>query len=126
MTLYVVPPLEGVVLSVEAENHPEALRKVRAFLRALVGQAKEQSWIADPQPKEEEPDEDLIERAAEAIFLYSACDPADWDVAVGGPKRVWKLAIGIPWDQSPLELNEWERDDYRRMARAALAAMEKS
>ena len=68
MTLFVVPPLEGVTLSVEAETHPEALQKVRAFLRALVGQVKEQSWIADPQPETEEPEEYKVERMAEAIF----------------------------------------------------------
>ena len=35
------------------------------------------------------------------------------------PRKLWRT--DAPWDANPEELTEWQRDDYREQARAALA-----
>lgn len=64
---------------------------------------------------------DVIERVAEAIYRNAVCEQEEYERVVGAPMKTWKT--DGPWDTSPNELTEHERDDYRRMARAAIAAI---
>jgi len=57
-----------------------------------------------------------VERVAKAIYLALNGDPEN-----GFPARWWKT--DAPWDSNPNELCEWERDEYRAIARAAIAEM---
>ncbi len=59
-----------------------------------------------------------IERVAEAIYRHQTCAPEEYERVVGAKMRAWGT-----WNDSPDELAEWERDDYRRMARAAIEAL---
>lgn len=62
-----------------------------------------------------------VEAVAQAIYGAS-WESAGGDLVQGTKRRLWKT--DAPWDsQSDKELCEWERDDYRSMARAAIAAM---
>ena len=58
---------------------------------------------------------ELIEKVAKAIYKNSFCDPEEYKEVVGIPMRAWQT--------NPDELTEHERDDYRRMAVAAVAAV---
>jgi hypothetical protein len=68
-------------------------------------------------------DEDqVIERMAMAIFQNEGGlgDDEDWKAMYGDkPRKLWMT--DAPWDTNPAELTEWQRDDYRAQARAALA-----
>lgn len=56
-----------------------------------------------------------VERAAEAIFITKyKLEGAD------EPDRAWRS--DAPWDTDAGALCEWERDEYRQAARAAIAA----
>lgn len=68
--------------------------------------------------------EDIVERVAEAIYRNAAgMSDEEYEIITGRPRRVWKT--DKPWDSDPQhELCEHERDDYREMARAAIAAMQ--
>jgi len=69
------------------------------------------------------PDPEMVERAAEAIHRHEGGlgDDADWKAMHGDtPRKLWKT--DAPWDSNPAELTEWQRDDYRAQALAALLA----
>jgi len=59
----------------------------------------------------------IVDKVAEAIYRSGAEDRADQNV----PERAWRIPEA-PWDLRDDELCEWERDDYRIMARAAILA----
>ena len=61
-------------------------------------------------------DADIVERVAKAIYASVASDGVVSDV-------VWRLPHEPPWDTDPRELTEWQRDEYRAMAGAAIEAM---
>ena len=63
----------------------------------------------------------LNRRVAEAIYRHYVCMPSEYKEVVGMPMKAWRNTA--PWDCSPTELTEHERDDYRRMARAAIGIM---
>jgi len=63
----------------------------------------------------------LIELVAKAIYERGTGTPEEFKAITGYEKRLWKT--DAPWDTNPAELAEHERDDYRRMARAALSAL---
>lgn len=68
-------------------------------------------------------DPEMVERGAEAIHRHEGGlgDDEDWKATYGDkPRRLWKT--DAPWDTNPNELCEWERDDYRAQARAAIQA----
>lgn len=58
-------------------------------------------------------DECIIEVVAKAIFQLRLDE---------GEERVWRLPEEPAWDRDPRELSEWERDEYRAMARCAIEA----
>jgi len=57
----------------------------------------------------------MVERVAKAIYEYHV---------TLGAVRVWRLDEQPPWDYDPRELTEWERDEYREMARHAITALQ--
>ncbi len=64
----------------------------------------------------------VIERMAVAIFRNEGGlgDDDDWKAVYGDkPRKLWRT--DAPWDTNHEELTEWQRDDYREQARAALA-----
>lgn len=65
--------------------------------------------------------QELVERVAEEIYRYQVCEPEEYEEFTGKPMRVWRT--DAPWDTNPNELREHERDDYRRMAMAAMKTM---
>ena len=69
------------------------------------------------------PSTDEIERVAEAIYRTGGgMDDAEYLIVMGATRRVWKT--DKPWDSDPEnELCEWERDEYRFQARAAIEAL---
>jgi len=66
---------------------------------------------------------DLVERVANAIYRHeSGLTDEDYVLAEGHPRSGWY--DGGQWDKKPNSLAEWERDEYRMMARAAIDAIE--
>ena len=64
-------------------------------------------------------DKDLVEEVAEAIYRHKGgIAPEEYEAATGKKQREWQT--GAPWDTSPDELCEWERDEYRTQAEAVL------
>jgi hypothetical protein len=63
--------------------------------------------------------QEWVEAVAEAIYRNAACDPEEFERLMGEPMKEWKT--NAPWDTNPNELTEHARDDYRRMARAAIS-----
>lgn len=65
----------------------------------------------------------VVEKVAEAIYRTSGgMTDQDFYRASGRARRVWKTAQ--PWDSQPdVELCEWEREEYRLQARAAIRTM---
>lgn len=72
-------------------------------------------------------DKEQIERVAEAIYRNSSCEPEEFERIYGKKMRVWKTDSS--WNIEPAsmlgahDLAEHVRDDFRRMARAAIDAM---
>jgi hypothetical protein len=67
-------------------------------------------------------DAEIIEAVAEAIYRHSGgLTDDECQVALGHPRKLWKT--DAPWDSNPEELCEWERDEYRMMAEAAIDAL---
>lgn len=67
--------------------------------------------------------EDLRERIAEALYHNDGgMSDEEYIKVTGKARRLWKT--DAPWDTDPNELCEWERDEYRQMADAAIAAGE--
>lgn len=64
--------------------------------------------------------DNLVEKVAEAIFKHAVCEPRDYDKVVGEPMKAWRSSP--PWEHSPYQLEEKEREHYRRMAKAAINA----
>ena len=69
------------------------------------------------------PDSPLVELVAQAIYKNSAGMVEDeYEEAMGEPRRGWKA--DDPEKEDPEhELCEWERDEYRLMAKAAIKAV---
>jgi hypothetical protein len=67
---------------------------------------------------------DIVDKVAEAIYRHEGgMTDSDFEQATGRIRRAWQSAK--PGDADPeRELCEWERDDYRMMARAAIQAMQ--
>jgi len=67
-------------------------------------------------------EQEQVERVAEAIYHTSGgMTDEDYEAVMCKRRRVWKT--DAPWDTNPDELAEHERDEYRTMAKAAIAAM---
>lgn len=64
---------------------------------------------------------ELMECVARALYeADTGIAPEDYERVMGSPRRVW--STGAARDTQPaIELCEHERDDYRAMARAAVA-----
>lgn len=63
---------------------------------------------------------ELIESVAKAIY---DSETVGYERVMEEKCRVWKLTPEVPWDSDDREIAEWERDDYRIMAKAAILAM---
>lgn len=56
----------------------------------------------------------IVEKVAKALY-----EAPYWNEG-SEPERAWRIQ-GLPWDRhADLELCEWEREDYRWMARVAI------
>lgn len=67
--------------------------------------------------------EDLIEKVAKAIYHNSSgLTDEEYVKVMGEPRKKWRT--DLPWDKDDVALCEWQRDEYRQMARAALAVVE--
>ena len=65
--------------------------------------------------------EEIIEKVAEAIFNNSAgLTNNEYNKIMGEPRKRWNK---LPWHSWRECLVEWERDEYRQMARAAIEAL---
>lgn len=62
----------------------------------------------------------MVEAVAKAIH---DTETEEYEAAMDEKRRVWKLTPEVPWDSDDREISEWERDDYRMMAKAAILAM---
>lgn len=108
--------VEDIVLIARAFPGVDLTEEQWAHFRKATEQQLEKMLVlrsADPE---------LIERVAEAIYRNAVSEPDDlafYQAATGRDQpKVWKTSA--PWDTNPDELTEHERDDFRRMARAAL------
>ena len=63
---------------------------------------------------------ELIEVVAKAIY---DSETEDYEITMEEKRRFWKLIPEVPWDSDDREISEWERDDYRILAKAAIVAM---
>jgi hypothetical protein len=60
---------------------------------------------------------DLVEKIAMKIYEYDGgISPEEYEEIHGIKKKLWR----IPWDESDLELAEWQRDDYRLQAKEVI------
>lgn len=64
----------------------------------------------------------LIDEVAYTIYRNVACSPETYEEITGEKLKLWKT--DAPWDRNPDELTEWQRDDYRRAARAVLLKLQ--
>jgi hypothetical protein len=66
--------------------------------------------------------DELIEEVAKAIYHNSnGLTDEEYPFIMGEPRKKWRT--DLPWDKDEVVLCEWQRDEYRQMARAALLAL---
>ncbi len=71
---------------------------------------------------QQEYEKPMIEAVAKAIY---DSETEEYQTCMGEKRRIWKLTPEVPWDSDDREIAEWERDDYRMMAKAAIQTMKK-
>ncbi len=69
---------------------------------------------------QEEYESPMVEAVAKAIY---DAETEDYEMAMEETRRVWKLTPEVPWDSDDREIGEWERDEYRTLAVAAIKTM---
>lgn len=63
----------------------------------------------------------IIDKVAEAIYRHDGMTDEEYEQDQGRPRRAWDSSS--PWDSESGELAEWERDEYRVQAEAAIRVL---